>query len=481
MSGSRSFDPYAVFQRSVERWPGRPALCIGARVWTYAELEIHAASLAGWCDAHTPPASRIAVHGAKDLLAYAGILGVLRSGRSYVPLHPQDPSIRWSTILGLSSAAGLIAQVPLDTHMPCCSSSTLGSTGSIRIGSEAYLMFTSGTTGGPKGVPVSRGNVAAYLEHMLTRYAFTEEERFTQLFALTFDLSVHDLFVCWGSGACLCVPEDESALHIRSYVEQSRITVWFSVPSLAALMKRMRQLTHGSLPTLKRSFFCGEALPWELASEWHRAAPNTTITNLYGPTEATIAITAFDLDKGHDIMEGTVPLGRPIGENVIRVHEADVLGQGELLLSGPQVTSGYLDRPDATSSAFIHLEDGTRTWYRTGDRVRMDADGVIHFHGRMDDQVKVLGHRVEPAEIDGVLRPWVPSGNVLTLPYTKGGATRLITFIDVDMDVPSLLDRSRRELPAYMVPERIITVTAFPTTPHGKVDRNALMMLAGDE
>jgi len=487
MSASHPFDPYQLFQAAVLRYADRIALGIGEREWTYGELDSHAAAIAGWCERNTPAEARIAVFGKKELAAYAGILGILRSGRSYVPLHPDHPPVRWHSVLEQSGAAACI--------MP----SSIGSdiTEELRIpilndwsnevhvppipGTEAYVMFTSGSTGGPKGVPVPRHNVAAYLEHMLTRYSFTAEDRFSQLFALTFDLSVHDLFVCWGSGACLCVPEDDSALRMSAYVEAHGITSWFSVPSLAALMRRMRSLRTGALPSLKHSFFCGEVLSWEVANSWREAASNSIVVNLYGPTEATIAITEFELSQANEQASGTVPLGRVFGKNKAKCVPDTEPNEGELWLSGPQVTEGYLGRPEETANAFKQLTGGNERWYATGDRVRVDASGILHFIGRTDEQVKVLGHRVEPAEVDALLAPLVSPGNVLTLPVTLVGITRLVTFIDIEMDTAPLMEHLRANLPAYMVPEWIACVGAFPTTAHGKLDRATLISKVIDE
>ena len=487
MSALHPFDPYNVFQAAVIKYADRIALRIGEREWTYGELEAHAAAIAGWCERNTPAKSRIAVFGKKELAAYAGILGILRSGRSYVPLHPEHPSVRWRSVLEQSGAAACImpsnvgSEIADELKIPILNDWSNEAHVPPILGTEAYVMFTSGSTGGPKGVPVSRNNVAAYLEHMLTRYSFTPEDRFSQLFTLTFDLSVHDLFVCWGSGACLCVPEDDSALRMSAYVEANGITSWFSVPSLAALMRRMRVLRAGALPTLKHSFFCGEALNWDVANSWREAASNSQVVNLYGPTEATIAITEFELRPINSQPSGTVPLGRAIGSNKAKCVSGADENEGELWLSGPQVTEGYLGRPEETAKAFKQLPGGNARWYATGDRVRVDPDGIFHFIGRKDDQAKLLGHRVEPAEVDGLLAPLISPGNVLTLPVTKAGITRLVTFIDMELDTAQLMEHLRANLPAYMVPERIVCVGAFPTTAHGKLDRAMLISKITDE
>ncbi|HEY0979115.1 MAG TPA: AMP-binding protein [Flavobacteriales bacterium] len=479
MSGPHPFDPYQVFQRSAQRFPERPALRIGEREWSYAELERAAAQVAGWCDRRTEHGARIAVHGRKGFLAYAGILGVLRSGRSYVPLHPEHPAARWHTVIGRSHAAACIVEQEQAASFEGIEGLRLmtaideGGHGPVREGTESYVMFTSGSTGVPKGVAVSRANVAAYLEHFPLRAQFNEHDRFSQVFALTFDLSVHDLFLCWSVGACLCVPEAEAALGIPTYIITQGITVWFSVPSLITLMHRMRVLRPNAFEGIRHSFFCGEALSWERSDVWRQAASRSTLTNLYGPTEATIAISACTVGPDRSAGEVNVPLGKVIGHNRMRIADADANGEGELWLSGPQVTGGYLDAPETTAQAFV--ASGGMTWYRTGDRAVQDAAGEFHFRGRLDDQVKILGHRVEPGEVDAVLSRHLPQGTSLTLAVDLKGTTRLVTFIDVAMDTAPLLEELRLELPPYMVPERIVPVEGFPLTAHGKVDRKALL------
>jgi amino acid adenylation domain-containing protein len=484
MDSTRSFDPYAVFAASVRTHPDRIALSIGQQEWSYAQLEDHASAIAGWCERNTPEGARIAVHGRKDMIAYVAILGILRSGRSYVPLHPDHPPARWRTVIERSGAVACIAGEEVEKmlrsavqvkvpHSPLRSDH-----GSVSSGNEAYVMFTSGSTGGPKGVPISRANLAAYLSHFLTAYDFGPDARFSQVFALTFDLSVHDLFVCWGSGGCLCVPKEDSALTITTYIEQQAITAWFSVPSLASLLRRIRALRPNVFPKLKHSFFCGEALPWDVAQAWCQAAPNSSVVNLYGPTEATIAITAFDVRSASAEVTGTVPLGAPIGANRIRVVPVADRDEGELLLSGPQVSSGYLEDPGSTEQAFVKFHGDPERWYRTGDLVREAAEGSLHFIGRSDDQLKVLGHRVEPGEVDAALRSLLPDVSILTLPIAEAGSTRLVTFIDHELETSPLLEELRSELPPYMVPERILCVDGFPVTAHGKVDRKALIEMA---
>jgi len=480
-----SFDPVDLFLASVRAVPDRPALEVDGRAWTYAELDELSRRVAGWCEANCGGVGRVAVHGAKTVLAYAGILGVLRSGRAYVPLHPDHPAGRWQSILQRSGVRSVIAPAEAQADLRVAGAGhfldleslpTALATSTARHTDEAYVMFTSGSTGEPKGVPVGRVQLTAYLRHVCMAYSFTSTDRFSQFFALSFDLSVHDLFVCWSAGACLCVPPGDGALQSKAFIRDQGITVWFSVPSQAALLQRMKALQPGSMRLLRRAFFCGEALTADLARAWVQAAPEAEVVNLYGPTETTIAIAEQKVLPGHwEVPGGIIPLGKPFPDHIARVRDGNDLheqGEGELVLSGPQVNAGYIG--DAARSKAFFVAEG-RKWYATGDRVLVDEAGVLHFLGRMDGQVKLAGHRVEPGEIDALLGPKLGGGRAVTVAVQRSGATELATFIDVEMDPVVLYAALREKLPAYMLPARILFVDQFPLGPHGKLDRKALI------
>lgn len=485
---SHPFDPWALFERSARLWPDRIALRIGDREWSYSALLDRALAFSNWCEGNSEHGERIAVFAAKHFDTYAAILGILRAGRSYVPLHPDHPLARWQNMIDRAEIkCGFVCKVERErvaaianvewNSDPAIAEGT--DTGSIES-EEAYVMFTSGSTGEPKGVPVGRRQVAHYLEHILSTYTFTSKDRFTQLFALTFDLSVHDLFVAWGAGGTLCVPSAETPLNAASFVRDNSITVWFSVPSQVRLMRRMRALSPVSLPSLTHSFFCGEALSSDLAIDWMKAAPHSRVIDLYGPTETTIAVTSYEVNTADADRFDPVPLGRPFPGHEALIENDGVLrseGEGELLIAGPQVNRGYLNDPIATAKSFIDHAD--RKWYCTGDLVRRDAAGVLHFLGRNDEQVKVMGHRVETAEVDAVLHDHLRGGNAITVPMVNDGVTRLITFIDVRSDIDALFQVLRDRLPPYMIPERIVHVDGFPYNASGKLDRKALIASIG--
>ena len=490
-----STDPIALFRQAVDRWPENIALVVGEEQLSYADLDRRSDAIAAELVRAGAVGQRVVLIADRTTSwVFEAVLGIMKAGASCVPLLPEGPLDRWTSMLdrcgarlGLISPSGSEAALRVERpHVEWIApkSESNGMSGALPVpvsnDQEAYVLFTSGSTGGPKGVGVSRANLSAYLGHLLARYQFSASDRFSQHFALPFDLSFHDLFVCWASGATLCVRPESGWLRAAAWARSMGITVWFSAPSLAGVMRRARALTVGALPSIRYSFFCGEALPWQLAQDWRIAAPASRIINLYGPTEATIAITSFEILPDMATVQGVVPIGRSIGSDrtLVAPFEGAPPGEGELLLSGPQVTKGYINAPEATQKAFVELPGQEGLWYRTGDHVREDAEGILHFVGRIDHQVKRFGQRIEPGEVDEAMQPLLDGGNAVSVPVLMNGATQLVTFIDVAADVRWLMDQLRTKLPVVYLPERIISLPEIPRNTNGKWDRVKLIQMA---
>jgi amino acid adenylation domain-containing protein len=511
------------FLSSAARHPERPALLVDGVGHTYAELLERASAIAGAIRHEDPEGSPlVAVHGERSLWVYAGILGALLAGRGYVPLSPSFPAARTLAMLSRSGAgvvivagpeagaAGpvleaaegpLLVLAPEADATPAWASSTghrtlcapdLAADPSPpppRAGAEsiAYLLFTSGTTGTPKGIGIRQSNVTAYLDAAQERYAIGPEDRCSQNFALTFDLSVHDMFLTWSAGACLCVPPAKSVMAPAAFVKEQELTTWFSTPSTAALMMRLRMLRAGAFPSLRWSLFCGEALPVTVAEAWRAAAPDAVLENLYGPTEATIACTAFRYEGGAaaGFVNGVVPIGRPFGGTTVAVVGPDLApvgdGQaGELLLGGDQLAPGYWRDAERTAAAFVETPalEPAGPWYRTGDLVGRDPEWGLLYRGRLDDQIKIRGHRVELQEVESALRSASGAGSVVALgwPPTPAGADGIIAFlVGATADDAAILESCRRRLPDYMVPGELYRLDSMPLNPSGKADRRRLL------
>jgi amino acid adenylation domain-containing protein len=516
-----AFDHLADGVRSAAiMWADRPALSVGETEYSYAELIQRADHLARAIVEHDPNGHFVAVLGARSAGATVGILAAVLAGRAFVPLHPKFPVVRSAEMLASSRATTLVAGPQSSGLVDVLASHTnivlaYGwpaadvPVGAVQISEEcdpdgpvvpdsargdvAYVLFTSGSTGRPKGVSISQRNVSAYLNYMVPRQNFGADERCSQMFEPTFDLSVHDMFACWWGGGCLCVVPARSLMAPGPFIIKNRLTQWFSVPSVVAMMAKLGQLRPGAFPTLRRSLFCGEPLTLDVVEAWRQAAPHSTIENLYGPTEATIAIAHYRWDdrcSAAECLNGIVPLGRIFPSQRGKLMTGDEEGAGggdcELWLSGAQVASAYLNDPMRTSAAFV-CDDTGRTWYRTGDRVQV-VDGLLHFRGRHDGQVQVLGHRVEIQEVEQVLRAAAGTDLAAVIPWPPdcGRADALYAFVDADVTITPahLKARCAEHLPDYMVPARVYC-GRMPFSAHGKLDRGALLtrlegLLRGD-
>lgn len=504
----------------------RPALFINGKHFSYDTLAQVCSNISLTITELEPPSKNlVAILAHRSLTAYAGVLGILASGRGYVPLNPKFPIARTRKML-LESGSSVIlvgqeclpqirdllsdlrvpltvilpevsdgndlkSQFPDHCFFPANSLPSGPSTLSVPFTPDdaiAYLMFTSGSTGSPKGVPVSHRNARSYIEYITDRYDVHCEDRISQTFDLTFDLSVHDLFVTWERGACLyCVP-DALGMAPAKFIRDQELTFWFSVPSVVGFLARLRLLRPGLFPTLRYSLFCGEALPEKSVLAWQCAAPNSAIENLYGPTEATIAITGYRWDpvlSPNLCRNGIVPIGWSFNGQNACVVKSDMRSAapgepGELLVSGPQVTAGYWKDPEKTREKYVQLPEGDGlTWYRTGDQVMKGEGGCLIYLGRIDDQVKIRGFRAELQEVDFVLREASNSEQAVSVawPVHDGSADGVVAFVcgASDQDREAIMEHCRKSLPDYMVPREVYFIDEMPRNPNGKFDRRKLI------
>jgi amino acid adenylation domain-containing protein len=502
LTGADGHAPLAArFLRSAELHPDRPALEVAGTTFSYAELRARAFGVTRLLRANDPGGGPelTGVFGSRSAAAFAAILGILMRGHGYVPLNPRFPARRNRDMLERAGCRALLVD---SAELQAAQEVTDGMTDPPRLllpdeaedadevvpsdaGPEApaYLLFTSGSTGRPKGVLVRQSNVTAFLDAIAERYDLDENDRLSQLFDLTFDLSAFDLFAAWQHGACVCCPDAGQLLRPSDFVRAARLTVWFSVPSAAMFVERLGGLEPGMFPTLRLSLFCGEALPADLADAWANAAPNSIVENLYGPTEATIACAAHRWERGAAAgANGFVPIGEPLGATAALVVGEDLAEvapgrPGQLLLGGPQVVEGYWDDPDATARAFVTMQSSGRG-YLTGDRVVRPTPGApLEYLGRIDSQIKILGHRVELEEVEAVLREEARADAVAVgWPRTPSGAAGIVAFIaDTSLDKVGLRRALSARLPEYMVPRELRLVNELPLNANGKRDRKALL------
>lgn len=523
-----------LFLASRQRFGSRPAVWIAGRTVTYDELDDAARRLAAMILQSRGKAVCAAERQCGLLVnrtptAYAAVLASLMAGSAYVPLNTKYPSERLREIVAasaidilivdhcsLTALGPLLANAPrsltillpdsveaprlgrLGVHHRIITKSEIETTApgaaTARVGPDdgAYLLFTSGSTGVPKGVLVNHRNALSYIANVRRRYEPGPEDRFSQLFDFSFDLSVHDMFLAWSAGACVCCAPEGVLASLGNYIDECGLTFWFSVPSAASYMRQLKMLAPDRYPQLRWSLFCGETLPVGLAGAWQEAAPNSVVENLYGPTETTIALTAYRLPRDCATRLShlqTVPIGLPLpGQRVMVVdNEGKPLkdgGAGELYLGGSQVAQGYWRAPGETAARFRHpdsLDCGTGPWYRTGDRAVMTKNHGLIFLGRVDRQAKINGHRVELQEVETAVRAAAGTDMVAAFawPLGDGGlASGIACFVSRAVVNPNgIIGRCRERLPVYMVPGQIVELEDWPLNSSGKTDYRSLAAL----
>jgi amino acid adenylation domain-containing protein len=486
-------------ERSCRLHRERGALVIGGVRSSYDQLHRRVLAIHS-CLEQTAAASerRIGILAGDSLDSYAGVLAILRSGRAFVPLNPEHPPGRNASIVAQAElktvlAAGADGSVgtvlPGIRTLPTAACSGIGAPPVTAAAATdlAYLMFTSGSTGEPKGVPITRGNLAAFLDSLsATGFGPTADDRVLQMFDLTFDFSIASYLAPLASGACVYTVATGSAKFAEVYrlLAEEHLTVAPLVPSVLAYLKPY--FPDVQLPDLRLTVLCGEALFADVATAWLECAPNGRVANFYGPTEATVFALLYEwLPAAGRAKElnGVVSIGSPMPGNEVQLVDVELQPvpagiQGELCLAGPQLTPGYWNDAARNSGAFFERSAGgdMRRYYRTGDLALADSSGDYYFCGRVGTQVKVQGYRVELGEVEYHARQ-VGRGCecvVLAAANGSGGSQLSLVVENYPGDLREVVASLRERVPAYMVPARALSMPRLPRNTNGKIDRIAL-------
>ena len=421
------------------------------------------------------------------------ILGVLRSGAAYVPIDPAYPAERIDFIVDDAQLTLVVTSGPVD-HLPAhidvvdlahigdapdTAPSVVQSADDI-----AYVIHTSGSTGRPKGVPVRHRNIVASTTAREAVYP-NPVERFLLLSSFAFDSSMVGIFWTLCTGGTLVLPSAEAhddVLRLVELVERRRVTHTLALPSLYRLMAT--EARPAQLSSLNTVIVAGEACRPDVIEAHRACCPRAVLSNEYGPTEGTVWSHAFIVDEQY--RSGPVPIGSPIpgtvhvvlGPNGRPVPDGE---PGELYIGGRGIAAGYLRRDDLTAERFVQLDAGSEAghddiWYRTGDLVRADSQGRLTFLGRVDQQVKVRGFRIEPGEVEAVLLTSPLVDDIAVDARDVGGRSHLTAWF-VSAETPTaagLRDHVAAQLPSHMVPTFFVHVDRIPLLPNGKTDRAAL-------
>jgi amino acid adenylation domain-containing protein len=492
-----------IFEEQVDKTPDNTALIFGDRKMTYAELNEKSNRLAHTLRKYgVGPDKIVAVMTYRSIEMMIGIMGILKAGGAYMPIDPDYPAERKKYMLRNSSTGILLAQhslldsaefdgfkIDLD-DMADFSPETMNPLRNNSPCDLAYVIYTSGSTGSPKGVMVEHTSVINRLNWMQKQYPLDENSVIMQKTTFTFDVSVWELF-WWaftGASVCLINPGDEKEPEkIICAIEKHGVTTIHFVPSMLSVFLSYMNSKKDTerLKSLRDVFASGEALSLNQVNLFNNLlfdTNGTRLTNLYGPTEATVDVSYFDCSPMPRIND--VPIGRPIDNISLYILDDNrnllpVGVPGELYIGGTGVARGYLLNPDLTSERFVDNPYMTNDiLYRTGDRARWYPNGDIVFLGRLDNQVKVRGIRVELGEIENRLAMHPHVKEAVIKAFTDSDSlTWLAAFVITEKQLSTEALRSflAESLPAHMIPAAFTFLDVMPKTANGKVDRRALL------
>lgn len=501
------------FKRVVREHADRPALCFDADTHlTYGELDAQSTRIAeNLASRGIGRRAVVALSGEKTPRTYGALLACLKLGAVYTMLDPEGPSDRLRKIVETCRPSLLVgAREFLTRHAETLRHSGVktacitdivspGQAGQSRIDSDmpivtgddpAYIMFTSGSTGAPKGAVMTHANVLNLADWAQETYGIEPDDVQTNVNPLYFDNSVFDIYASLLNGSCLVPFSKEETRNVGALVgkvEQCGCTLWFSVPSLLIYLQTMHALDGTRLRCVRRFIFGGEGYPKGKLKAFFEAYRETSeLHNVYGPTECTCICSSYRVtERDFDDMQGLAPLGaiapnfdyRILDDNLAPVPVGAI---GELCLLGPNVGKGYYNDPERTAAAFVvNLRNpayGERM-YRTGDLVSQSfPDGLIRIHGRKDNQIKHMGYRIELEEVEAALHRLDYVTEAVMLHSVAAGISRLIAVVMLKTLVTE--DRVRADLrellPDYMIPGEIIFLPELPKNANGKVDRRGL-------
>ena len=522
--------------RTAASRPDAVALAFGDERLTYAEVADASDRLASLlADRGVGPGTRVALAVPKQPAAIVGMHAVMKTGAAYVPLDIDSPAPRLARILA-SADPTLVLAVPgvgprlaelatvgardggaggdlTDLRLPPVVSlvdepvtAPDGTPLSVatradwadadpapdrRVGADdpAHLLFTSGSTGEPKGVVITHRNVVSFVDWAVSFFGIRAGDRTSGHPPLHFDLSTFDIYGAFSAGAELHLVPPVLGLDPRRlvrFIRDRALTQWFSVPTVLTYVAKLDALGQGDLPALERLLWCGEVLPTPVLCHWMRRLPHVRFTNLYGPTEATIASSHHTVAEVPADESEPVPIGRACaGEELLVLDESLAAAPpgeiGDLYIAGVGLSPGYWRDPDKTRAAFLpdprSPGSGARI-YRTGDLARVDPDGVVHFLGRADSQIKSRGYRIELGEIENALNAVDGVRECAVVGVEIGGfeGTTIAAAYATDADVepPALKAALAASLPTYMLPSRWARLDVLPKNQNGKIDRPAL-------
>lgn len=482
-------------QKSIESHYNNNVFCINEVYYTYKDFAQIISNIRNAIQINTSYYEKnIGLITNDDIHTYATIIALWFEGKAYVPISPDFPIDRNMTVIKQAEILTILDSSTTQVLKNINTVKTIGlpnseinlSPKNISNQDLAYIFFTSGTTGTPKGVPITFDNLSGFIDAFWNlNYTIKSDDKCLQMFELTFDLSVMSYLAPILKGACIyTIPKDKIKYsYIFELMEDHELTFALMVPSILHYLRPY--FDEINCPSMKFSLFCGEALPLDVTEEWAKCMPNATIANVYGPTECTIFCTDYtfkpgDSNKAHN---GILTIGKDMDDTLTIIvdennDEVKIDESGELCLSGKQLTPGYWKNKEKNEETFFYKKYNGQNirFYRTGDLCSKDYEGDIMYLGRIDFQAKIQGYRVELSEIEYHAKKALDKINVTSIAFTNTINNTEIGLVieSKEFETNQLLDYLKTKLPIYMLPTQIKFINTFPLNTNGKTDRKNL-------
>ena len=472
--------------------PHRVCYQINDQTYDYQQLSTastHLAQAIAGCD--LPEKAPIMVYCDQSFETIVAFLACVKSGHAYIPVDTHSPQTRLTMIEAIAKPALILAvsDLPMQMQTPVLDARTQAITASRTHSAQLtpvagddtfYIIFTSGTTGQPKGVQISHNNLLSFVNWM-NSFDLPEHAQVLSQAPYSFDLSVMGLYPALTQGGALKVMPQAQAANLKTLfnvLPALDLQVWISTPSFASICLLDQHFDAAHYPDLKQFFFCGEELTHALAQTLLQRFPEAQVYNTYGPTEATVAVTAVEITPAVLEKYARLPIGVAKPDTKISLREASLRQEdghtvGELMIQGPSVSKGYLNNPEKTAKAF------SQSGYATGDLGYIDEAGMIFYRGRTDFQIKLNGYRIELEEVNHYLNdaPLIAQGVAIPKYNRDHKVAKLLAYIvpekhhfESELQLTQAIRKSLEStMMSYMVPQRFIYRDALPLTANGKV------------
>lgn len=489
-------------EHSAAMHPDKIAVLDPEKSATYEELLNNARRIGSFLSEQEVPQSPVAVFMDKSVEALTAFMGIVSAGCFYISINMDQPPSRIRQILETSNAGSIITLGTdtnvikeagylgkcFDYHHMIKHEINVDALGKIRENfldiDPLYCNFTSGSTGIPKGVLVSHRSVIDFMEYFPSLFHITEEDIIGNQAPFDFDVSVKDIYSTLKMGATMVIiPKKMFSIPtlLLDYLCEQKVTTLIWAVSALCLVSQLKGFTYKIPDQVNKVLFSGEAMPVKQLSIWQKYLPNARYVNLYGPTEITCNCTYYEINREFQAEE-KIPIGKPFpNEKVFLLDEENkqvtMPGMnGELCVSGTALALGYYNNPEQTKRAFIQNplnQNYLELIYRTGDLAFYNEDNNLCFAGRKDFQIKHMGHRIELEEIEMAINSFSPIERACCVFEEK--RNRITAFYMGSMEGKELSEQMRKSLPSYMIPTAFRTLSEFPITPNGKIDRKKLL------